>query len=148
MKFNLTSAGTLIIIVPGSPRDWGIEDEVVGHVKRYTIEDLELLANKFDLIPEQISGMTFPLSNMLLGISNYLVRKQEGHKILNTNLDNTISSSLRNNFMKTEFPNWTKLIVNKYILLPFIFLQKQFKGHPRSLMIQGKFKIKSSGDLK
>ena len=141
MRDCTSSNGIIIIIVPGSPEDWGIEDEVVGHIKRYTIEDLKSLAPKFNLISEFSSGMTYPLGNLLLPISNYLVRKNEGQKTSKNHLDNTIESSLRKNYFKTEFPAWTKLIINKYVLFPFIILQKIFKKHPRSLQIIGKFSI-------
>ena len=142
MKNHLDLNGTLIIIVPGSQQDWGIEDEVVGHVKRYSFEDMELLGKQFNLKPEVIIGMTFPLSNILLGASNYLVRRNERHKINEDSLKNTINSSIRKNLYKTEFPMWTKLFVNKYVLFPFIVLQRIFKYHPRSLAICAKYSLR------
>ena len=141
MKHHLGLNGTLVIIVPGSQQDWGIEDEVVGHVKRYGFEDMEVLGKQFNLKPEAIIGMTYPLSNILLGASNYLVRRNEGHKINKDNLKNTINSSIRKNQYKTEFPIWTKLIVNKYVLFPFIVLQRIFKYHPRSLAVCAKYSL-------
>jgi SAM-dependent methyltransferase len=131
--------GQIIIIVPASPKDWGIEDEVVGHIKRYTHEDLKKIARDFNIKPINIYGITYPLSNMLLGLSNYLVKKNEGHKLSNSDYDNTIESSLRKNSFKTEFPNWTRLLINRFILYPFILLQKLFKKHPRSLILLGRF---------
>ena len=131
--------GQIAIIVPGSPKDWGIEDEVVGHVKRYTQKDLERIAEDFNLIPINIHGTTYPLSNLLLGLSNYLVKKNEGHKLSNSNFENTVVSSLRKNKFKTEFPSWTRLLINKTFLYPFIVLQKLFKKHPRCLMLLGVF---------
>ena len=141
MKNHLDPNGTLVIIVPGSQQDWGIEDEVVGHVKRYSFEDMEILGKQFNLKPEAIIGMTYPLSNILLGASNYLVRRNERHKINEDNLKNTINSSIRKNHYKTEFPIWTKLIVNKYVLFPFIVLQRIFKYRPRSLAICAKYSL-------
>ena len=71
--------------------------------------------------------MTYPLSNMLLGLSNYLVKKNEGHKLSNSDYENTIVSSLRKNSYKTEFPKWTRLLINRFILYPFILLQGSLK---------------------
>ena len=135
--------GQIVILVPGSPKDWGIEDEVVGHIKRYTQEDLKQIAQDFNLTPINIYGTTYPLSNMLLGMSNYLVKKNEGHKLSHSGYENTIESSLRKNKYKTEFPLWTRLIINKFFLYPFILLQNLFKKHPRCLMLLGRFSKRS-----
>lgn len=131
--------GQIVILVPGSPKDWGIEDEVVGHIKRYTQEDLKKIAQDLNLIPINIYGTTYPLSNMLLGLSNYLVKKNEGYKSSNSDYENTVISSLRKNKFKTEFPSWTRLLINKFFLYPFILLQNLFKKHPRCLMLLGRF---------
>jgi len=146
MRAHLNLNGTLVIIVPGSQQDWGIEDEVVGHVKRYSFEDMEKLGDQFDLQSKSILGMTYPLSNILLGATNYLVRKNEGHKINNDIHENTIASSIRENHFKTEFPLWTKIIVNKIVLFPFILMQKIFKHHPRSLAICAKYSLRPYQD--
>ena len=52
LKQNSTKEkGQIVIITPGSPKDWGIEDEVVGHVKRYTQEDMKKIAQDFNIKP-------------------------------------------------------------------------------------------------
>ncbi len=139
MVSSTKTKGQIVIITPGSPKDWGIEDEVVGHVKRYTQADMEKISRDFNIKPINIFGITFPLSNFLLGLSNYLVKKNEGYKLSNSDYQNTIESSLRKNSLKTEFPTWTRILINKFTLYPFIVLQKIFKKHPRSLMILGRF---------
>ena len=40
--------------------------------------------------PINILGTTYPLSNFLLGLSNYLVKKNEGYKLSNSDYQNTI----------------------------------------------------------
>lgn len=139
MVSSTKTKGQIVIITPGSPKDWGIEDEVVGHVKRYTQADMEKISRDFNIKPINIFGITYPLSNFLLGLSNYLVKKNEGYKLSNSDYQNTIESSLRKNSLKTEFPTWTRILINKFTLYPFIVLQKIFKKHPRSLMILGRF---------
>lgn len=135
----LSENGTLVIISPGSPKDWGIEDEVCGHVKRYSLKDFDSLGERAGLKVQRVIGATWPLSNILLGISNHIVRRSESQNLKMSRELRTLKSSVRNTEWKTEFPGWTKIIVNKLVLYPFILLQTLFWWHPRSLAIVGVF---------
>jgi SAM-dependent methyltransferase len=135
----LNENGRLIVIVPGSPGDWGPEDELHGHEKRYTINECRVLGLHSGLTLEKVCGATYPLSNFLLRLSNFLVKREESKKASLSTQERTLSSGFRRVKFKTEFPTWSKLIINKVVLSPFILLQFLFKNHPKSLMIYASY---------
>jgi len=69
----LAPNGLLITIVPGSEPHLRIEYEIAGHFRRYTQDSLAscLAQESWDVV--HLSGLTFLLSNLLLGMSNALV---------------------------------------------------------------------------
>ena len=140
-KKCLNSSGVIITLVPTSPKDWGIEDEVVDHKRRYCITSLQDLAKSVRMKFHHYQGLTFPLSNFLLPVSNYLVNKNEGHKNNLSNKERTIASGNRENKFKTEFPDFFRYIVNEITLFPFIILQYIFSHHPRALCGYVEFKV-------
>jgi SAM-dependent methyltransferase len=127
--------GRLCIFVPGSPRHWGIEDDVAGHQRRYTFEFFESLAPRAALAVRDLRGLTFPLSNVLLSLSNHLVRRTEGHKLTLAGFDRTLASGVREVPFKTTFPRWVGWIVNPVTLYPFHLLQCLAQRNPDSLVI-------------
>ena len=134
-KSLLTPTGAICTFVPGSPRHWGIEDEIAGHFKRYTFECFSDIARTMDLEIRDIAGLTYPLSNLLLGTSNYLVRRSEAGKLQLTVQERTIASGNRNVPLKTTFPGWLRWVVNEITLYPFYLLQCCARHHPSSLLI-------------
>lgn len=135
----LTPRGRLVVLVPGSPDDWGIEDEIAGHLRRYTRESLGHEALAAGLIIHDLRGLTYPLSNLLLRLSNRLVRRSETHKLALSSEEQTIASGSRDVPYKTDFPGWIKLLVNEISLYPFHLAQSAAGKHPRSLVVYGEF---------
>lgn len=131
----LAPGGMMICLVPSSPKHWGIEDDIAGHFRRYTFQGIENLAKELHWNLLHISGLTFPVSNILLPISNYLVNKAEKQKLLMDNNERTQSSGQRDVKYKTNFPNILGLILNHYTLYPFDILQRIFSRSERSLVI-------------
>lgn len=135
IKSVLKENGKCITLVPSSMDDWGVEDDIAGHKRRYTFDSVKELSNIVDLKLTHMRGLTFPLSNFLLPIGNYLIAKNESHKHSLNELEQTIESGNRNNKWKTSFPNFMKIFINPIVLSPFILLQYLFRNHKRSLCI-------------
>jgi len=134
-RFSLKKNGSLLCYIPGSPDHWGIEDETAGHHRRYTIGGLRKRLASLGWKPKKIEGITYPLSNVLLPISNWLVKKYEAEK-LKLNFDQrTRSTGRRCVPFKTKFPSYLKIILNPFILYPFYLMQVLFKNHPKSLTL-------------
>lgn len=134
-KSALKNEGTIITIVPGSQKYWGIEDDIAGHYRRYSQDSIKSLIAKSDLKLKHISGLTFPISNLLFPISNFLVNRSEKSKISLSMSEKTKLSGNRNVPFKTSFPNVLKIILNEFTMWPFHILQKLFHSNNSSMVI-------------
>ncbi len=131
----LSREGLIIGLVPSSPAHWGIEDDIAGHCRRYTRASIrELLAeNEWQI--GHLAGLTFPVSNILLPISNYLVGRSEKSKLKLSQQERTKQSGRRSVKFKTHFPSVFELLLNRYVLWPLHQLQKVFADHERALVL-------------
>lgn len=131
----LHNDGLMIGLVPASPSHWGIEDDIAGHRRRYTRETLRLLTNNNNWSIRHLTGLTYPVSNILLPISNFLVRRTEKTKTTLPNIEKTKASGIRNVQFKTTFPSILSLVLNRHVLFPLHWLQKLFSSSPNSLVL-------------
>lgn len=131
----LREGGMMIGLVPASPRHWGIEDDIAGHCRRYTRTKLESLMTNKGWRIGHIAGLTYPVSNVLLPISNFLVQRAEASKMSLSNLEKTKASGIRNVKFKTHFPTMLSLILNRTALAPLHWLQKACSGADAALVL-------------
>jgi hypothetical protein len=134
--------GMIISIVPGSQKHWGIEDETVGHFKRYSFKCFHDICEKHDLVVHHMCGLCYPISNWLLPLSNALINKEDSQKLALSKQKRTELSGNRHVRFKNIFPRWSTLILNKVIMYPFYILQRIFRNHPSSLVIYSELKRK------
>ncbi len=134
-RASLRAGGRMIAIVPASPAHWGIEDEIAGHYRRYTLPSAQsrFSAGGFRIL--HAAGLTFPVSNLLLPLSNALVRRSEAAKLSLSMLERTRRSGMRDVPMKTRFPAALGLLLNPVMLYPLHLLQKLFRHSPRALVL-------------
>lgn len=131
----LSDNGLMIGLVPSSPAHWGIEDDIAGHCRRYTRDTLCKLMNSNGWYIRNLTGLTYPLSNILFPISNFLVRRAEESKLTMTDLEKTKASGIRDVQFKTNFPSVLSLLLNRNVLLPLHWLQKAFSSSSKSLVL-------------
>ena len=131
----LKSDGLMIGFVPGSPIHWGIEDDIAGHCRRYTRDKIKSLMADTGWTTGHLVGLTFPISNFLLPVSNFLVNRSEKSKLSLTPIERTKQSGHRNVAFKTHFPFMLGMVLNRFILWPLHLLQKLFKNSDRALVI-------------
>jgi SAM-dependent methyltransferase len=126
IRESLTFNGSIILGVPGRMECWGIEDETVGHFRRYDKVGLERLLKSegFEIVRNW--SVTVPVSNFLLFVSNFLISRFENRKKEFSKIDQTKHSGIRGIPFKTVFPSFFKLILNKYTLWPIFWLQRRF----------------------
>jgi len=134
--------GNLIFLVPSNMEAWGIEDEIAGHVKRYTFKDIDDLAMKHGFRVDYKCGLNYPVSNWLLKLSNRIVKRNESHLQSKTELEKTIYTGDRNVPYKTVFPKVFNLFLNEIVLLPFYWLQRLNANNERSLVMYFELSIK------
>jgi len=131
----LTDDGFMVGFVPASPAHWGIEDDIAGHCRRYTRDGLRELVENEGLKIQHCAGLTYPISNILLLVSNFLVRRAEKFKLTMSKLEKTKASGIRDVRFKTTFPTILSLLLNEYVLLPLHWLQKAFSNSRNSLVL-------------
>ena len=131
----LTPSGSLILMVPGSPRHWGIEDEVAGHVRRFDRDSVVEVLRRNGFQVNHVVGLTYPVSNFLLPISNLLVSRAERKRLVLTANERTVLAGNRSVMFKTTYPARLRLVLNKYTMYPFHLLQKRFRHHPKALVL-------------
>lgn len=131
----LVPQGAMIGVVPSSLVCWGIENDIVGDCQRFTraaIRDLKE-GNGWKL--GHVAGLTFPVSNLLLPVSNYLVNRAERSEPDLSLLERTKQSGGRNMPFKTHFSSVLGLLLNRITLSPAYLIQKLFPRSERALVL-------------
>lgn len=119
--------GVVMLAVPGRMDCWGIEDDTVGHLRRYENYDLKRTMEAAGLEEVVVWSVAVPIANMLLGLGNYFVRNSTEVKKINSSMrEQTELSGIREIPFKTVFPSYFKLILNRVTLYPLFVLQKLF----------------------
>lgn len=141
-KECLSDHGQLIFLVPAHEKYWSIEDDTAGHLRRYDAEMIRQLASEYNLKLKHLKGLTFPVSNILLPLSNYIIKKNESDRLSLDQKQRTIHSGNRGLKFKTTFPNVFKLILNPIVLYPFYLIQKLEFTDKFSLVYYFEYRIK------
>lgn len=131
----LKPEGIMMGLVPASPAHWGIEDDIAGHCRRYTRDSIGRLAMASQWKLLHLTGLTFPVSNLLLPISNFLVNRSEKHKLAFSALERTEQSGRRTVKYKTYFPSILGIFLNRVTLFPLHLVQKLLGRSSRALVL-------------
>jgi SAM-dependent methyltransferase len=131
----LKAGGTMALFVPACPDYWGEEDEIAGHYRRYTFQDLKTKAKESGLRLSNLSGLNYPISNWLYPLSEFLVSRAEGKNKKLKMAQRTRLSGNRDVPFKTHYPWFIGLVLNEMVLYPFHLLQKINAGNSRSMVI-------------
>jgi hypothetical protein len=94
---------------------------------------------ELDLEAHHLAGLTWPLSNMLLPVSNFLVGRREGGKKKMTLEERTRLSGNRDVAWKTTFPAATRLLLNEAVLLPAYGLQLLGRRNRNAMVVYAEF---------
>jgi SAM-dependent methyltransferase len=136
-RATLRPGGRAIVLVPASMRHWGIEDEIAGHQRRYDRAGLARRLDELGWRLEFVAGLTFPLSNMLLPLSNVLVGRAERDRLALDAHGRTLRSGDRDVAGKTSFPPVARLLLNERALYPLHLAQRVFGASERALVLYG-----------
>lgn len=119
--------GNIILAVPGRRDRWSLEDDTVGHLRRYDREDLDAVMRKANLGQVSVWSIGVPTINMLFNISlRMVVRSGEAAKVRQSQREQTETSGIRDIPWKTVFPSWVKIILNRTTLYPLFVIQRMF----------------------
>lgn len=119
--------GYVMLGVPGRRDKWSLEDETVGHLRRYDREDLEDVLKKAGLEEVEVWSVAVPVANLLFRLGLFMVSRSSEVEKKNQSLrEQTASSGVREIPFKTVFPPIFKLILNRYTLFPLFVIQRLF----------------------
>ncbi|MEA2941560.1 MAG: hypothetical protein QOD09_2089 [Bradyrhizobium sp.] len=127
IKQYVKPGGNIILAVPGRRDRWSLEDETVGHIRRYDRDDLDAVLRKADLKQVSVWSIGVPTINLLFNISLRMVaRSGETAKVAQSQREQTETSGIRDIPWKTVFPSWVRLILNRTTLYPLFVIQRMF----------------------
>jgi len=125
---NITNKNGIVLIgVPGRKKNWGIEDEVSGHYRRYDRKDLLELFDKSGFKEFNVNSVGVPISNILFKLGENIINNSHAAEKRDLSLEEqTKLSGFKDIKYKTLFPFWFKYIFNNVTLSPFLLIQKLF----------------------
>lgn len=127
LKKRVRPGGYLLFAVPAQSDKWGIEDDTVGHLRRYEKTDLINLFKKCDISIFDIFSIGVPLCNAILKLSNLtIIKSMEKNKLNCSKIEQTKGSGVREIPYKTVFPKMFKLFLNRKAMYPFLLCQRLF----------------------
>jgi SAM-dependent methyltransferase len=136
--------GSVIVAVPGRMDRWNIEDDTVGHLRRYESGELKKIMSDSGLQDVEVWSVAVPVANLLFNISNLLVRRsQELQKINVSQREQTETSGIREIPFKTVFPAWCKILLNRVTLYPLFVIQRLFYRSNLGLVMMGVGRVPS-----
>jgi len=139
---HVKPGGHLLVSVPGRRDRWSVEDETVGHLRRYDRADLRRVMTVAGLDVMAIRSVSVPVANLLQGVGNFLV-KRNARLAPPSQRGQTEVSGIREIPFKTVFPSWCRAILNPIALAPLIALQRLFYDSDLGLEIMALARVPS-----
>ena len=133
----LIPGGKVVSLVPANMSYWCVEDETAGHYRRFERSDFERLAEAHGYTLNDLSGLTYPLSNWLFPLGNRLIERSDGWKRGMSPEEQTLISStgVKNIKFKTVFPDSFRYLINTVTMYPFHLMQLATRNHPNCLIL-------------
>jgi SAM-dependent methyltransferase len=113
--------GHVLVSVPADPHRFGPWDELVGHVRRYTIDDLTKLFEATGLEPIDVRYYGFPAGAVFDVGYNWFARRRLARSSTPTDLADRTAQSARN----VQLPDWVRR-ANWYAMAPFRVIQRRY----------------------
>jgi SAM-dependent methyltransferase len=130
--------GHVMVAVPGRKEKWSIEDDTVGHLRRYDREDLVATFAKARLDNVEVWSVAVPTANLLFSLGNLMIRRStDNEKRRQSQRQQTEASGIREIPFKTVFPPFFRLLLNRVTLAPLFWLQRQFYHTSLGLTLLG-----------
>lgn len=135
--------GHIMVGVPGRKDKWDIEDETVGHFRRYERAELENVLFRAGLKDIKVWSVAVPIANILFNLGNLLIKSSKEVKKKKSSLhEQTKTSGIREIPFKTMFPSIFKLILNKISLYPLFIIQRLFYNSDLGLTLLGSGEVR------
>jgi SAM-dependent methyltransferase len=135
-------SGHVVVGVPGRRDRWNIEDETVGHLRRYDRDDLHDTLVAAGLSEVTVWSCSVPVANLLFHVGNHAIRRSaEVAKLGQPARVQTETSGIRDIPWKTTFPPLFRFILNPVALSPLFGLQRLFYRSNLGLTMIGRGRV-------
>jgi SAM-dependent methyltransferase len=133
---HVKPGGYLLVSVPARPEIWTFEDDLVGHLRRYSRGSLEIVMAEAGLSQIEIYGVGFPLINLTEKLRNMALRKKTDVGELAGDRDTrTAMSGVRTHRWIHTFPTVLKFLINEFSLYPFHLVQVLFARNRKCVIL-------------
>jgi hypothetical protein len=134
--------GYVVVAAPGCRDRWCLEDETVGHLRRYDRSDLLEVMRRADLKDSKVWSVAVPICNLLFRLGNRLIEHsgEMGKSELGSR-EQTETSGLQEIPWKTHFPPWVRAVLNPVVLWPFLVLQRAFYDTDLGVTVLGRGRV-------
>lgn len=128
VKKLLSCEGFIVLSVPAHRKKWGYLDRVGGHYRRYDRDTLLRLLDRAGFICQSIYSLGVPLVNWLRPWDEWCYRRYYNeHKLeYESNANKTTKSGYVLVPWVLGFPAWMRFFINRFIVFPFLALQRVF----------------------
>lgn len=133
---RVRSGGYVVVTVPARQEKWTLEDDLVGHLRRYSRETLEVVMREAGLSNQlQVFGMGWPLMNWTEPLRNLLLKYRHTSNEELSSTEQTELSGMWNIKWLNTFPRMLGLLVNERSLRPFHWAQKLGRNSRSCVML-------------
>jgi len=128
--------GWLVITVPAGEDRWTTEDDLVGHLRRYSHDSLKAVMESAGLARNlQVTGIGFPFMNMTELIRNKLLERRAIGATDHSTFDKTSASGVWKTKWLNTFPRILGLLFNAISLKPVYWVGSLFRKSPRCVLL-------------
>lgn len=125
---RVRSGGWVIVTVPAREDKWTLEDDLVGHLRRYTRESLrDLMVAGGCSKHLEIFGIGFPLMNLTEVLRNAMLKRERSERSHLSRSQKTAVSGVWNLKWYNAFPAVLGMLINEVSLKPFHYIQTMQK---------------------
>ena len=120
----ITKNGQLIISVPARQKYWSVDDEIVGHYRRYEKEGLHELFSRAGFSSIRIVSYGFPFQNLIRVFRVALAKLQYSEKSGWEKKKQSQQSAFM--LKRNWYVNLASLLINNYTFYPLFIISSFF----------------------
>lgn len=136
LKMRVRRGGWVVITVPAGENKWTIEDDLVGHLRRYGNGSLAAVMQSAGLAKNlQVTVIGFPFMNLTEFIRNKVLKLRAEDSTSSLTSERTKSSGVWTTKWFNTFPRIFGLLINEVTLRPVHWIGRLFRSSPRGVLL-------------
>jgi SAM-dependent methyltransferase len=136
LTMRVRRGGWVVVTVPAGENRWTTEDDLVGHVRRYSHGSLTAVMQSAGLAKNlQITVVGFPLMNITEFIRNKVIELRAEGSTISLPSERSKSSGVWATKWFNTFPRIFGLFINEVTLRPVYWIGKLFRSSPSGVLL-------------